>query len=301
MADAGRGPQLERWLGIGATVIAPATLLSALLFYFGYVSARAQYAYFGVDVDTIGLSTQDYVMRSPQPLLFPLLALTLLGLAGVRLHVEVRRRLAAAVADPATAAAYVRRVRWATRSGWLLVMSGALLLVGYGGLREWTAYPLLTPLVLAAGAATVAYARRIEARLAPPDPAAADLRALRRVVGVFVLVVVVVSTFWVTATLAQWSGRGLAHHDATHLGDLPAVILDTTERLYVRDPGVEETALPAGAEQRFRYRYRNLRLLIQGGEHMFLVAETWSPSNATLVVPMDGAVRVRFQFRNDPP
>ena len=49
------------------------TLVSALLFYFGYVSARSQYEYFGIDVDTIGLSTQDYVMRSPQPLLVPLL------------------------------------------------------------------------------------------------------------------------------------------------------------------------------------------------------------------------------------
>lgn len=49
---------------VATTVIAPATMLSASLFYFGYVSSRAQHEYFGLDVDTIGLSTQDYVMRS---------------------------------------------------------------------------------------------------------------------------------------------------------------------------------------------------------------------------------------------
>ena len=75
--------QAERWVSFAAGIVAPVTLISALLFYFGYVSARSQYAYFGIDVDTIGLSTQDYVMRSPQPLLVPLLVITLLAVAGV--------------------------------------------------------------------------------------------------------------------------------------------------------------------------------------------------------------------------
>ena len=69
----------DKWWSFGSTIIAPATLLSTLLFYFGYVSSRAQFRYFGLDVDTVGLSTQDYVMRSPQALLVPLLALSLGG------------------------------------------------------------------------------------------------------------------------------------------------------------------------------------------------------------------------------
>ena len=69
-------------MSFAAGIVAPITVVGALLFYFGYVSARAQYEYFGIDVDTIGLSTQDYVMRSPQPLLVPLLVLTLLAVAG---------------------------------------------------------------------------------------------------------------------------------------------------------------------------------------------------------------------------
>src|ERR1700729_1167863 len=98
------GTRLEQWVSTGATIVAPVTVLGALLFYFGYVSSRSQYAYFGVDVDTIGLSTQDYVIRSPQPLLVPLLVLTLAGAGILMLDAAVRRRTASAVADAANEA-----------------------------------------------------------------------------------------------------------------------------------------------------------------------------------------------------
>jgi hypothetical protein len=108
--------------------------------------------------------------------------------------------------------------------------------------------------------------------------------------------------FWATATLAEASGRGLAHDLAQRLDRLPGVILDTTERLYLTSPGIEETTLPVEADQRFRYRYRHLRLLIQGPERLFLVPDTWSASNSTVVIPIDDdSVRVQFRFVNDPP
>ena len=101
--------------------------------------------------------------------------------------------------------------------------------------------------------------------------------------------------------MARWSGRGLAHYNATHLSNFPSVILDTRERLYLRDPGVQETTLPAAAGQTFRYRYRHLRLLIQGRNRMFLVPDRWSASDSTLVVDLDGSVRLQFQFQNEQP
>ena len=92
MPDAtSRAATFDKWWSFGSQIIAPATLLSTLLFYFGYVSSRAQFRYFGLDVDTVGLSTQDYVMRSPQALLVPLLALSLGGAALLILHLAVRR------------------------------------------------------------------------------------------------------------------------------------------------------------------------------------------------------------------
>ena len=79
------------------------------------------------------------------------------------------------------------------------------------------------------------------------------------------------------------------------------VILDTKERLALRSPGLEETALRAGAGQTFNYRYRGLRLLVVGENRLFLVPANWSAANTTVVLPLDSSIRVQFQFENDPP
>jgi hypothetical protein len=299
--------RLERLVSSAASVVAPLTVLTALLFYFGYASSRAQYEYFGIDVDTIGLNTQDYVMRSPQPLLTPLLVLMLLTVAVAMTHELVRGRIGAAVAgsedsDPDIAAESrhrlmrVRRlVRVMVLAGQVLLVAGVLLLIAYAYLREWTPYPLVTPLLMALGAALVVYGRRIEGLLSPREPS-------RRAAALSISLVLAISIFWATATLAEWSGRGLARDAALHLDILPNVILDTKERLFLTSPNITETVLPQSPDQTFHYRYRGLRLLIQGPDRLFLVPDSWSASNSTLVVPMnDGSVRLQFQFQNQPP
>jgi hypothetical protein len=325
--DASRG-QLSRWISSTATMIAPASALSAVLFYFGYVSSRAQYEYFGVDVDTIELSTQDYIMRSPQPLLVPLLVLTIIGAALLILHALVRERIAAAgSADTASAdnadrgaAGSTRRIERAVCAaaivGIALLGVGVVLLFTYSALQDWPLYNIATPLLFTLGGGSVAYASRIRSLLRaardersrsgqdddPPAPTHPDsARLLRRAATILIYTVVTASVFWCAATVAQWSGRGQGQSAARHLDRLPRVILDTKERLFLRSPGIEETSLPASEGQSFRYRYRRLRLLIVGRGRMFLVPDTWSASNSTLVVPLDGTVRVQFQFQNERP
>ncbi len=273
--------QAERWVSFAAGIVTPVTLISALLFYFGYVSARSQYEYFGIDVDTIGLSTQDYVMRSPQPLLVPLLVLTLFAVAGVLLHNAIRAR-AGLVA--------VRRARLAA----ILVLAvGVLGLLLYPILGELAYYALVVPLVIGLAAAALAYISYLTT----------TRQDVRPQVVLIVLLAVVTTTcaFWATATTAQYSGRGLAKSDAEDLDQFPVVILDTKEKLQLRSPGLEETALRPGAGQTFNYRYRGLRLLVVGQNRLFLVPQKWNASNTTVVVPLDSSIRVQFQFRNDPP
>jgi hypothetical protein len=316
VADGQSGGQVERWLSVATTVIAPATVLSALLFYFGYVSARAQYDYFGVDVDTIGLSTQDYVMRSPQPLLVPLLVLAVLAVLALLVHAAIAQRITGTESGVLPRLTRYRQLaRRTVLVGLLLLGGGMVLLFCYPYVREWPLFALVTPVLIGSGAALAGYGARIQSRLQPPRPtpepddeagsgrAQADnsLLALRRSAGGALVVVVIANIFWATATIAQWSGRGLARYSASHLDQLPSTILDTHERLFLRSPGIEETALPTAPGQTFRYRYRHLRLLIEGGDRMFLVPDHWSASNSTLIVPLDGTVRVQFQFQNDPP
>ncbi|MEV6417740.1 hypothetical protein [Kribbella sp. NPDC051718] len=272
--------QLERWVTFATRIVAPVTLISGLLFYFGYVSARAQYEYFGIDVDTIGLRTQDYVMRSPQPLLVPLLGLTLLAVAGLLLHNAIQ-----------PTATTIRRAKIVTIA---LLLLGVVGLIGYPLLGHIPYYALVVPAVIGLSAATLAY-------LSYFDRKAAGLTPQYVLLGLLA-VVTTTCAFWATATTAQYSGRGLAKSDAQNLKQFPVVILDTKERLQLRSPGIEETTLrTAGTEQTFNYRYRGLRLLVVGQNRLFLVPQQWNASNTTLVVPLDGSIRVQFQFQNDPP
>jgi uncharacterized membrane protein YidH (DUF202 family) len=301
--------QLERWARSVATVIAPATALGAVLFYFGYVSSRSQYEYFGIDVDTVGLGTQDYIMRSPQPLLVPLLVLALIGIGVLALLAATRRWVAVAEAGAGEAAdrraVQVRRLtRVCLGVGLTVLSAGVALLLVYVKLRDWAFYPLVTPLLVGFGAALIAYANRVRDLLPrTPEQTSAESHSLllRRSSEALVLVVIAVSVFWTTATVAQWSGRGLAQQQALNLDRLPSVILDTQERLFLRGRGVVETVLDVSEGQTFHYRYRNLRLLIHGNNRMFLVPNNWSASNSTLVVELDDSVRVQFQFQNERP
>ncbi len=275
----------ERWWAFGSKIIAPATLLSSLLFYFGYVSSRAQYRYFGLDVDTVGLSTRDYVMRSPQALLVPLLAISLGGAGLLLLHLAVRRH---PLPRPA--------VRAILGFGVLGVLAGVVLIGAYAAVGDWPAYPLVTPLLLAAGSAAVLYAIRLPAAPSFLQRADDESRGLRRGVLAFAMVAIVGCLFWVTATVAEWTGLGNGMRTARHLDRLAPVILDTRERLFLTDGIVREKALPVGEGDEFRYRYRGLRLLVQGDGAMFLVPEQWSPSDSTVMVRLDSSVRVQFRF-----
>lgn len=288
--------RIERLLEAGKTAIPPLTLLSAVLFYFGYVSARARYEYFGVDVDTIGLGTQEYIMRSPQPLLTPLLVFAAVGVGSVAVHAVVRKRIQAAAATRrATSMRRLGRVAQAVGLGTLT--TGLVLLFGYAFLRDWRLYELVTPLLIAVGGTLFRYGSAVRRLLRPPG----DETLVHRSSVILGYLVIAVSVFWMTATVAQWSGRGLAMYEASRLDKLPSVILDTKESLFLRSPGLEETKLPPSEGQTFHYRYRHLRLLIHGKDRMFLVPDRWSASNSTIIVPLDGSVRVQFQFQNDRP
>jgi hypothetical protein len=295
----------ERWLSTLGSVAAPLSLVTAVLFYFGYAASRAEYRYFGVDVDTIGLSTQGYVMRSPQVLLTPVLLLLGFGLLGVGVRAAVRRRVAADRAgqrqdDSADARSdgYLRVARRLGRilvvGGYCALVAGGALIASYPALGGWPPYPLMTPLLLALGSGSVLYGNGLAMLFG-------RRRTLHGAPHLVMALILTASVFWATATLAEASGRGLAKETAADLGRLPGVILDTTERLYLTSDQVQESSLGDDPGQSFRYRYRGLRLLIQGDDRLFLVPDNWSPSDSTLVVRLDDSVRVQFRFVNDPP
>src|SRR5215213_3404346 len=83
--------QLARILG---TIVAPTTLLTSVLFYFGWMHAYHFFDYFGVNSTVLGLTTQDYLMRSLDGLFVPMTVVACAGLLVLWGHAVLRARLA---------------------------------------------------------------------------------------------------------------------------------------------------------------------------------------------------------------
>ena len=178
--------RVERWIKVGTEIITPTTLLAVLLFYFGYVSSQAQYSYFGVDVDTIGLSTQDYIMRSPQPLLVPLLVLPLAAAGLLVLDRAIVGRMFRAPADEDGIARAQTRLRSMIRRlvilGLAVATAGVVLIIIYGYVINWPPYGIVTPMALASGAGLTAYAAHLQRYVSTAVPdTSADQREIGRV------------------------------------------------------------------------------------------------------------------------
>ena len=282
-----------RVMGFITSFVAPITLVTSLLFYFGYVSSREYFRYFGIDVDLLGLGSRDFVMRSPGALFVPVIILLLLAAALIIGHRLLLQHL------HSSGAPRQRRVVVAIgAAGGVFLLAGVTLAFLFPWLGKWPFYPFFTPLALAIGAGLAAYA-------------AATARGLSRdteggSVVVLLVLVLVAGTFWTTATVAQWWGLGQARALAADLSTLPAVVLDTPERLspgnnaiIVQELAVNESAGGAAETSKYRYRYYGLRLLVYGGGRLYLVPDTWSPDASTIVVRYDDSVRVRFLFFPD--
>ena len=69
-ADVGR--DIGQIVRVATEVIAPVTLITALLYFFGRKQITFFFEYFGVDVSSLGLTTTDYLYLAQDGLLIPL-------------------------------------------------------------------------------------------------------------------------------------------------------------------------------------------------------------------------------------
>jgi hypothetical protein len=64
---------LSKWVGVVGLFVAPTTVIASLCYYFGYVSTRKYFAYFGIDTDAVGFTSSDYATRSVRALFVPVI------------------------------------------------------------------------------------------------------------------------------------------------------------------------------------------------------------------------------------
>lgn len=284
--------------GLGAAVdfvtrvVAPASLLTAVLYYFGYMRELALFGYFGVDLGSLQFSTTDYLVRSAGTIFLPVGTVLACGALALFLHHLLTLGL-----DRAS-----RKCSYTPRAvtGIAAIAAMTLLALGIAGLevpRDIGLMPVTPPIALGTGALLAEYAIYLAAAYTPSPPMWTDTlqvtRPLRRIlIGALLLV----SAFWATSVVAEQRGNAVAQAVEESLPVQPEVVVYSSQHLQITGPGITETPLPA-TNAAYAFRYNGLRPLIHSGGHWFLLPAGWTHSNgATVIILPDATSGIRVEL-----
>ena len=285
---------LQQVLKIVGSVVAPTTLLTALMVYFGRLEAAAFFWYLGVQVTVLDLTVQDYLNNSVDGLLTPLVVAAAAALLVLWFHQLVLASLPA-------------RARWIT----LRVLMPSAAIAGLSllslAIPAFPAFPEGRGLGLALGVLLLAYAVRLlrlliaerrpeqVPRHAPPAVAVAEWGA--------VFILVSVGLFWAVGSYAVGVGLGRAEQLEATLPSRLDVVAYSEKRLSLQAPGVREITCQY-PDAAYRFRYDGLKIVpLQSGNQYLLLPAGWTRANGTaILLPRNDALRLEFsapgQVRN---
>ncbi|MFE4461010.1 hypothetical protein ACFROC_26965 [Nocardia tengchongensis] len=273
-------------IGIASQIVAPATLVTALLFYFGYRRIYWYFNHFGVSSTVLEFSNRDYFMRAVDGLYVPLGAIGVLGLTLMWGYVALGR--------PArVAAGSVWLQRLAVVSGLLLVFNGISSLFWRTPLNRGLT---VAPVCVIAGVlllwfATYGRRQRIGGRGPARGPGAGAVAE-----WALIFLVVGLSLFWAVDNYAAAVGRDRAETFASKLRSLPQVVIYSDKQLDLDPNGTKEIYCPA-AGLAYPYRYEGLVLILEAASNYVLVPASWTEKDGTAVVlPRDATTALRLEF-----
>lgn len=276
-----------RILRIATEIIAPVTLVSALLYFFGRKQMTFFYDYFGVEISALGMTTTDYLLLAQDGLMIPLTVLAMGALVTL----------------------WVRGTPWARKprphiETWVVRVAGGLggLLTLFGlvqafsprlGLAGWVP-TWIAPLCLAGGVLLLGFAvhrwrtlrQRKDRSLVPPSETA----RLAERGAVFVLVAA--AMFGAAADYSSAVGEVRARQFVRELPRYSSVVVRSSTDLQIVEPGVT-MAVCSEDESAYRYRYDGLVLMVVAGGQYLLIPREWSRGTSSVVsVPESDAVRL---------
>jgi hypothetical protein len=284
----GSAPQaVNKWLGIIGSFVGPTTVISALCYYFGYISTREYFAYFGIDSDALGFSTTDYVMKSASVLYAPIIAGLLTWTVVLWAGVYVRW-----VARAGRHTRLIRGVGWAAITIGGLGIAGGVIGVALPGL-VFGNHVAPTPVALGLGTVLLAAGFWIlttsTTRSAPRPFAAAERGSL-----VVAAAVIVLALFWLINIFATAYGENRAEATAGKLwSQESSVVLDTSERLGAPANLIAESTLPSADPAAAKFRYQCFRSLVVQADRWVLVPARWTPEDGyAVIVTLDSSNRI---------
>jgi len=284
-------PGISRIGKVFGTVVAPTTLLTALLYYFGWAHAYYFFGYFGVNSTLLGFATTDYLMRSVDALFIPMTVAAIAVLAALRIDSAVRGSLIGRSGDS------VRRILTAG------LTAGALALVAAGGICTFAyrtalnQYAAAAPLCFALGILLLAYAMHVRRHFAAAEHKRLTIGArpwASAVEWAVVFVLVGISLFAAATDYAASVGTARAQHFAAYLWAQPDVLVYSDKDLSLDARGVSEVRC-GDQVAAYRFRYQGLKLVLQsGGLYLFLPEQWRKATGAAILIPQSSSLRLEF-------
>ncbi|MFE1591480.1 hypothetical protein [Nocardia sp. NPDC058705] len=275
--------------------VAPATLLVAVLFYFGWAHVYWFFHYFGVDSTTLDPSMREYLMRTVDALFVPLTVVAVIGMTlqwgYLALPDSVRRR------EPG---------RWVKAT--VVLVAAAALVNGLSRIYVITPFNrglCVAPISIIAGTLLLwlMVVRRRARRPRPlPDDAATQSQAFAAAAAEWSVLFVIIglSLFWIATDYSVAVGQTRARQWAAQLADQPGVVIYSEKDLHLSRTEVRtvdchpDPAIPAA----YRFRYDGLVPLTRIGDHYVLVPRSWTPDRgAAIALPSSPPGAIRFEFR----
>jgi hypothetical protein len=275
------------------------TLLTALLFYFGWARTAAQTQYLGFDASALQLSTTDYVLRSVDTLFLPLflLAAVLIGVQIAHPHI--------------VSWCHTRKDRFLA---WLRIAM-PLILVTFP-LAAWAAtrpapqwwkpvMPLSVTIAIVLCVYIALLARDLRQQSSAPSADAVRQRAAANkherqpwwstLQGTLAIALVVLSLFWTIGRFATLEGNSVAANFVSSIQrqDAATVTVLSKYDLRIDDLGVHTTRFSDGGA--FRFEYQGLVLFTRSGGNFFLLPLGWTYEHPrVIVIPDNDEVRIYY-------
>ncbi|MFG1920524.1 hypothetical protein [Cryptosporangium sp. NPDC048952] len=271
-------PQRGAWSVVQAA-LAELAAITAVLYYLGWIRAAETFRYFGVDVGILGLSSADYVLRSPPTAIPVIIVLNVLTVAAIELYRRVLRdRLAT-----------MERRRLSTLLWTATCLTSIAVVVLYLRFADWgSRLGVGLPLLLVVAAGTAAAARSV---------GRVEARSTDALAGAALLLLAGTGLLWAFTLYGAQTGRQAAQTFSDELPSRPAVTVYSDKLLVL--PGAtwaEATTTPAVSA--YRYRYQGLRFLARTPDGYLLLPERWRRGDAVYLVALGDGIRIDLAGRN---
>jgi len=278
-------PQLVQILG---AIVAPTTLLTALLYYFGWSHAYWFCDYFGVNSTVLGFTTTDYLMRSVDALFVPMTVAACAALLAVWGHSVLRSRLAAGSRP--------RALRFLVPGA--LALGGVLLFGGFLSIFITTVlskHLVAAPLSLGFGVLLIVYVIHLRQLTGDRRPDAGNGRGWVAVAEwAVVFVLISLSLFWAATDYSAAVGRSRASDFVAGLPSYPNVVIYSEHSLSLHAPGVRQVRCP-DADTAYRFRYDGLKLVLESGDQYLFLPSQWTPARGVaILIPRTDSMRLEF-------